>query len=89
MRAAFTKIMATEQRYDYLRGYMESVLESVPDNSHKAPLVVVDESLNDPKVEKAIIHLCNGGQASGSVPLWNERRVRQDGSIQYVWAACM
>ncbi len=46
--------------------------------------MAVDECLNDPITIKCVHELCSKGLISGAVPLWNQIRVREDGSIFYV-----
>jgi hypothetical protein len=48
------------------------------------PYIGVDECANSPVLFNAIVQLCNRNLASGAGPLWNQRRVRPDGSILYV-----
>jgi len=48
------------------------------------PYIGVDECANSPMLFNAIGQLCNRNLASGAGPLWNQRRVRPDGSIVYV-----
>jgi hypothetical protein len=48
------------------------------------PYIGIDESANSPVLFDAIGQLCNRNLASAAGPLWNERRVRSDGSILYM-----
>jgi len=48
------------------------------------PYIGVDECANSPVLFGAIAQLCNRKLASGAGPLWNQPRIRPDGSILYV-----
>lgn len=75
-----------------LRFDFESIVRDVcvykADNADRlpgAPLIAVDECFNNDAVNSLIVTICNQGLASGADPLWNQRRIRPDGSVLYVW----
>jgi hypothetical protein len=71
-------------RYDFDQLTASVLDNSLPDRPHE-PLLAIDECLNHPVVKSAVALACNEGLAIGADPLWNQRRVREDGSVCYVW----
>jgi hypothetical protein len=47
------------------------------------PYLAIDECLNHPVVNAMVPRLCCADLVSGAGPLWNQRRIREDGSIVY------
>src|ERR1044071_2362702 len=76
------------ERMKYDIATMTRDILAVPRPNHtggQAPLICVDECLNDGRLFTAFVGLAVSGRASGSMPLWNERRLRDDGEVFYVW----
>ena len=72
-----------------LRFDFESIVRDVnkagkADRLPSAPLIAFDECFNNDAVNSLIVTICNQGLASGAGPLWNQRRIRPDGSVLYV-----
>jgi hypothetical protein len=76
--------MGDSFKHDY-KPLVEAVLAHAPGTGSKTPLVCLDECVRGPAVKDLVLRLCEDGLAAGTMPLWNERRIRQDGSILYVW----
>ena len=70
--------MTSEEIGVFLDGLTAAVRPNAP------PYIGVDECANSPVLFGAIEQLCNRRLASGAGPLWNQRRVRPDGSVLYV-----
>lgn len=47
------------------------------------PYLAIDECLNHPIVNAMVPRLCCANLVSGAGPLWNQRRIREDGTIVY------
>ncbi len=57
---------------------------TAPATPDAPPYIGIDECVNSPVLDAAIVRLCNRGLASGAGPLWNQRRERADGEPLYV-----
>lgn len=76
--------MKVESRYDFDK-LITAVLREVTIHRPAVPMLAIDECLNHPLIEATVIQACNAGLANGAGPLWNQRRVRDDGSVCYVF----
>jgi len=72
------------QSYRDIDRLTKEVMERANENRPYLPIMAVDECLNDPITIKCVHELCSKGLVSGADPLWNQIRVREDGSIFYV-----
>jgi hypothetical protein len=76
------RTVTTRHDFDTLTA---AVLERAKRDRPCEPLLAIDECLNHPIVKAAVLQACHAGLATGAMPLWNQRRVRADGSVCYFW----
>lgn len=70
-------------RYDFAALIDETPSLTI-DDLKKPPVIAIDECCDHPMIQDMAIKLLLAGYADRSTPLWNQRRVRKDGSILYV-----
>jgi hypothetical protein len=76
--------MCSKPRYDFQKTFEDLLKinseEQVSNNLSGPPMIAVDECINKEEVRNTIQDLCKRGLASGYNNVWDQTRIRNDGS---------